>query len=48
MNEKISCLRRKAVEAVWYVGVLGAMERSILRFDKVSCYFDLRGMIASS
>lgn len=27
--------RRQAVEAVWFVGVLGAMERSIIRFDKV-------------
>lgn len=27
--------RREAMEAVWYVTVLGAMEKSIARFDKV-------------
>ena len=27
--------RREAMEAVWYVTVLGAMEKSIVRFEKV-------------
>lgn len=27
--------RREAMEAVWYVTVLGAMEKSIARFEKV-------------
>lgn len=34
-REEISCRRREAMEAVWYVTVLGAMEKSIARFDKV-------------
>lgn len=28
--------RREAMEAVWYVTVLGAMEKSIARFEKVT------------
>ncbi len=34
-REEVRRRRRDAMEAVWYVTVLGAMERSIARFDKV-------------
>lgn len=34
-REEMRRRRREAMEAVWYVTVLGAMERSIARFDKV-------------
>lgn len=40
-KEDIRRRRRQAVEAVWYVRVLGAMERSIIRFDKVCEYMPL-------
>lgn len=34
-RERRKRLRREAMEDVWYVDVLGAMQRSIGRFDKV-------------